>query len=82
MTADRQGKERLYETSEAGRDASTRYGRSATRSSNTALGTVDLEIGDAARVLRASRLYDQGPRGDKPVSLIGPILRIRIVTKT
>ena len=67
VTADRQGKERLYETSEAGRDASTRYREvrdACLIEALTALGTVDIEeIGDAARVLRAlSGLYDQAAR--------------------
>ena len=70
VTADRQGKERLYETSEAGRDASTRYRgpRRCLIETLTALGTVDTEeIGDAARVLRALRpLRPSRPRGDQP----------------
>ncbi|MEC8173541.1 MAG: transcriptional regulator, partial [Pseudomonadota bacterium] len=62
-----QGKERLYEISKAGRDASTRYREvrdACLIETLTALGTVDTEeIGDAARVLRAlSGLYDQAAR--------------------
>ena len=67
MSADRQGKERLYEASEAGREANIRYREvrdACLIETLTALGTVDTqEIGDAARVLRAlSGLYDQAAR--------------------
>lgn len=67
VSADRQGKERLYEASEAGREANIRYREvrdACLIETLTALGTVDTqEIGDAARVLRAlSGLYDQAAR--------------------
>ena len=67
VSADRQGKERLYEASEAGRKANIRYREvrdACLIETLTALGTVDTqEIGDAARVLRAlSGLYDQAAR--------------------
>ena len=67
VSADRQGKERLYEASEAGREASIRFREvrdACLIGTLTALGTVDTqEIGDAARVLRAlSGLYDQAAR--------------------
>jgi predicted MarR family transcription regulator len=67
VEADRQGKERLYQTSAAGRDACERYREvrdACLVEALTALGTVDTdEIGDAARVLRAlSGLYDQAAR--------------------
>ena len=67
VEADRQGKERLYQTSAAGRDACERYREVRDAflvETLTALGTVDTdEIGDAARVLRAlSGLYDQAAR--------------------
>ena len=67
VSADRRGKERLYEASEAGREANIRYREvrdACLIETLTALGTVDTqEIGDAARVLRAlSGLYDQAAR--------------------
>ena len=67
VSADRQGKEPLYEASEAGREASIRFREvrdACLIETLTALGTVDTqEIGDAARVLRAlSGLYDQAAR--------------------
>ena len=67
VAADQQGKERLYETSEAGREARTRYREvhdACLIETLTALGTVETEeIADAARVLRAlSGLYDQAAR--------------------
>lgn len=67
VTADRQGKERLYQASDAGREACERYRTvrdACLIETLTALGTVDTEeIGDAALVLRAlSGLYDQAAR--------------------
>lgn len=67
VVADRQGKERIYETGAEGRAACARYREvreACLIETLTALGTVDTaEIGDAARVLRAlSGLYDQAAR--------------------
>jgi predicted MarR family transcription regulator len=67
VDAERQGKERLYETSAEGRAACDRYREvrdACLIETLTALGSVDTEeIGDAARVLRAlSGLYDQAAR--------------------
>lgn len=67
VDADRQGKERLYQTSAVGQEACDRYRevRDACLVETLAtLGTVDTdEIGYAARVLRAlSGLYDQAAR--------------------
>jgi predicted MarR family transcription regulator len=67
IDADRQGKERLYQTSAVGHEACARYRevRDACLVETLAtLGNVDTdEIGYAARVLRAlSGLYDQAAR--------------------
>ena len=67
VTADRQGKERIYETGPEGEAACARYREvreACLVETLSALGTVDTaEIGDAARVLRAlSGLYDQAAR--------------------
>ena len=67
VVADRQGKERTYETGAEGRAVCARYREvreACLIETLTALGTVDTaEIGDAARVLRAlSGLYDQAAR--------------------